>query len=79
MIIEYPRPGIYSPGFLTGSAPTEVADKTGQKLLSVFIPTVPNPATGFLVFVPEDQVTILEMGVDDGIKFIITAGVIKPS
>ena len=48
-------------------------------MLSVFIPTVPNPTTGFLIFVPEAEVTILDMSIEDGFKLIISAGVIKPT
>jgi uncharacterized membrane protein len=78
VLIEYPRPGVYSPGFLTGNSPPEACLKTGQKLLSVFVPMVPNPMGGFLIFVPESQIIFLEMSVEDGIKLFITAGVIKP-
>lgn len=79
VMVEYPRQGILSPGFLTGAAPSEVSLKTGQNLLSVFIPTVPNPTTGFLIFVPEEKVTPLDMTIEEGFKLIISAGVIKPN
>lgn len=78
VMVEYPRPGIFSPGFLTGAAPIEANVKTNEKLLSVFIPTPPNPATGFLIFVPEEAVTILDMSIEDGLKLVISVGVIKP-
>lgn len=78
VLIEYPRQGIYSPGFLTGDSPLECCQRTGQKLMNVFVPMVPNPMGGFLVFVPENQITFLDMSVEDGIKLFITAGVIKP-
>ena len=79
VLVEYPRLGIYSPGFLTGDSPGEVLLKTDTKLLSVFIPTVPNPTTGFLIFVPEKAVILLDMSVEDGFKLILSAGVIKPN
>ncbi|MGE5582421.1 MAG: DUF502 domain-containing protein [Bacillota bacterium] len=79
VMVEYPRQGILSPGFLTGAAPSEVSLKTGQNLLSVFIPTVPNPTTGFLIFMPEEKVTPLDMTIEEGFKLIISAGVIKPN
>jgi uncharacterized membrane protein len=79
VLVEYPRPGIYSPGFLTGESPAEASQKTGDNLLSVFIPMVPNPTTGFLILAPEEQVKILEMNLEDGLKLIISAGVIKPN
>ncbi len=78
VLIEYPREGVFSPGFLTGLSPAEALAKTNQKLMSVFIPTVPNPTTGFLVFVPEEKVIILEMGIDEAFKLLISVGVIKP-
>lgn len=78
VLIEYPRPGVYSPGFLTGEAFAEAVEKTGLKLLSVFMPTVPNPTTGYLVFVPEEQVTFLDLSVEDGFKLLLSAGVIVP-
>jgi uncharacterized membrane protein len=78
VLVEYPRRGTFSPGFLTGEAPAELATAGEAKLLSVFIPTVPNPTTGFLIFVPETEVTILQMSIEEGFKLIISAGVIKP-
>lgn len=78
VLIEYPRPGVYSPGFLTGNSPPETCRKTGEKLLSIFIPMVPNPIGGFLVFVPEPRVIFLDMSIEDGFKLFISAGVIKP-
>ncbi|MGD9156730.1 MAG: DUF502 domain-containing protein, partial [Bacillota bacterium] len=78
VLIEYPRPGVYSPGFLTGEAFNEAEEKTGGKLLSIFVPTTPNPTTGYLVFVPEDQVTFLKMSVEDGFKLLLSVGVIVP-
>jgi uncharacterized membrane protein len=78
VLVEYPRPGIYSPGFLTGESPAEASQRTDHNLLSVFIPMVPNPTTGFLILAPEEQVILLDMSMEDGFKLIISAGVIKP-
>jgi uncharacterized membrane protein len=78
VMVEFPRAGMYSIGFLTSEAHDEVEAKTGEKMVCVFIPTTPNPTSGFLVLVPEDQVTKLEMSVADGIKFIISLGAISP-
>ena len=78
VLVEYPRRGVYSPGFLTGVSPTEAVQKTETPLVNVFIPTVPNPTTGFLIFVPEDQGIYLDMSIEDGFKLILSAGVIKP-
>lgn len=78
VMVEYPRLGIYSPGFLIGDSPTEACDKTKTRLLSIFMPTVPNPTTGYLILVPHDQVTFLDMSVEEGIKLIVSAGVVRP-
>lgn len=78
VMIEYPRPGVYSIGFVTSDGHQEAAAKLGRRLLGVFVPTTPNPTGGFLLLVPEEQVTHLEMSVADGIKYIISLGAIAP-
>lgn len=78
VLVEFPREGVYSMGFITSEQQDEVQIKTGQKLVCVFIPTTPNPTSGFLVLTPENQVTKLEMSVADGIKYIISLGSIIP-
>ncbi len=78
VLVEYPRKGIYSPGFLISEVPANINAQTGKKLISIFIPTPPNPVTGFLIFVPEEDITILDMSIEEGFKLIITAGVVQP-
>jgi uncharacterized membrane protein len=78
VLVEYPRAGIYSPGFLIGETAEECENKVGQELIAVFIPTVPNPTTGFLIYVPKAGVIILDMSVEDGLKLILSAGMIRP-
>ena len=78
VLVEFPRPGSYSVGFLTGEDHKEVQQKTREHVLSVFVPTTPNPTGGFLVLVPEREITRLDMSVADGIKFIISLGAIAP-
>src|SRR5258705_895331 len=78
VLVEFPRPGSYSVGFLTGEDHKEVQEKTKEHVLSVFVPTTPNPTSGFLVLVPEREITKLDMSVADGIKFIISLGAIAP-
>ncbi|MDB6122729.1 MAG: hypothetical protein JWQ71_1722 [Pedosphaera sp.] len=78
VMVEFPRAGMYSVGFLTSEQHDEIETKTKEKMVSVFIPTTPNPTSGFLVLVPLDQVTKLDMSVADGIKFIISLGAITP-
>ena len=78
VLVEFPRPGSYSVGFLTGEDHKEVQEKTKEHVLSVFVPTTPNPTSGFLVLVPEREITKLDMSVAEGIKFIISLGAIAP-
>ncbi len=78
VLVEFPRPGSYAVGFLTGEDHQEVQQKTREHVLSVFVPTTPNPTGGFLVLVPEKEITRLDMSVADGIKFIISLGAIAP-
>lgn len=78
VMIEYPRPGIWSLGFLTGKTQGEVQELTDDEVLNVFVPTTPNPTSGFLLFVPKEDVNRLDMSVEDGIKMIVSAGLITP-
>jgi uncharacterized membrane protein len=78
VLVQFPRAGYYSIGFLTGDQHPEVETKTRGKVLSVFVPTTPNPTSGYLVLVPEADVTLLDMSVADGIKFIISLGSVTP-
>jgi uncharacterized membrane protein len=77
VLLEYPREGIWSMGFLAGSGHTEVTQKCGKPMLSVFIPTTPNPTSGFLVMVPQEAVTELDIPVEDALKFIISLGTLN--
>ncbi|MFC2140387.1 DUF502 domain-containing protein [Candidatus Auribacterota bacterium] len=76
---EYPRKGIYSVGFISGEASkklfSELLDKT---YMNVFIPTVPNPTSGFFILVPKEDITVLDLSVEDGFKFIISGGLVLP-
>lgn len=76
VLVEYPREGIYSVGFLTSDRADEIELKTQKKCVCVFIPTTPIPTGGFLIVVPEEKVTKLEMSVADGLKYIISFGAI---
>ena len=77
VLVEYPRKGIYSLGFLTSDSPVSFNEKTGKKLVNVFIPTTPNPTSGLLILVPEEDIIKVDISVEEGMKFIISAGVIK--
>ena len=79
VLVEFPSPGIRSMGFLTSESKDEAQLKTDEKLVCVFIPTTPNPTSGFLIMVPEHKVTKLDMSVADGLKYIISFGNIAPA
>lgn len=75
VLVEYPRKGIYSLGFVTKIAEGEISEKLNDKRLhTVFIPTVPNPTSGVLVFFKEDDCIKLDLSVEEGFKFVISAG-----
>jgi uncharacterized membrane protein len=78
VLVEFPRPGIYSLGFITAEQHAEVQARTQEHVVCVFIPTTPNPTSGFLILVPEDKVTKLDMSVPDGLKYIVSLGSIAP-
>jgi uncharacterized membrane protein len=78
VLVEFPNPGTYSIGFITSEPEPEVQSKIGARLVCVFVPATPNPTSGFLLMVPEEKVTKLEMSVADGIKYIISLGSILP-
>jgi uncharacterized membrane protein len=78
VMVEFPRAGMYSVGFLTSEVHEAILRKTGENSVCVFVPTTPNPTAGFLVLVPKDQVTQLDMSVADAFKFIISLGSISP-
>ena len=78
VMVEFPSAGIYSIGFITNDQNGEVQQKTKEKVVCVFVPTTPNPTSGFLILVPEDKVKKLDMSVADGIKYIVSLGSISP-
>src|SRR5260370_34243676 len=79
VMVEFPSAGIYSIGFITNEQKGEVQQRTREKVVCVFIPTTPNPTSGFLILVPEEKVTKLDMNVADGIKYIVSLGSISPT
>lgn len=78
VLVQFPRDGMYSMGFVTNTHHEEVQSKTPGRVISVFVPTTPNPTTGFLLLLEEEKVTKLEMSVADGIKFIVSLGSVAP-
>lgn len=78
VMIEYPRKGIWTLAFLTGDAMHAASEATGKKMINVFVPTTPNPTSGFFLMLPEEDVMDININVDDGLKMIISAGVVVP-
>ncbi|MGR3838212.1 MAG: DUF502 domain-containing protein [Cognatishimia sp.] len=81
-LIQYPRKGIWAIGFVSTTAKGEVSQRggdEGEALLSVFVPTTPNPTSGFLLFFPEKDVIKLDMSVEDAAKLVISAGLVYPN
>ena len=74
VLIEYPRKGVWAVGFATKKNTGEIADKTNKELLNVFVPTTPNPTSGFLLMFPLDEVIYLNMTFEEASKFIVSAG-----
>lgn len=79
VLAEYPCKGIWSIGFITNDSFAEANEKTAQDLVHVFIPSTPGPWSGFLVLIPRENIKHLDISVEDGIKLIISGGILKPS
>ena len=78
LLVEYPRKGVWSLAFMTSNNLGEVQAKIGGEVISVFIPTTPNPTSGFVLMVPVNDVIELDMSVEEGLKMIISMGVVVP-
>lgn len=78
LLIEYPRKGLWTLAFQTGTGVGEAQQKTGRDVVNVYVPTTPNPTSGFFLMVPREDVVELDMSVDDGLKMIISMGVVVP-
>jgi uncharacterized membrane protein len=78
LLIEYPRKGVYSLAFQTATELGEVQGRTGEDVMCCFVPTTPNPTSGFIIIVPRKDVTVLDMDVDEALKMIISLGVVVP-
>jgi len=79
VLIEYPRKGLYQVGFLTSEGLGEVQSNTDEEVINIFVPTTPNPTSGMLVLVPKEDVTYLDMNVEEGLKLIISGGTVVPN
>lgn len=78
VMLEYPRKGVYSIGFVTGRTEGEVQENTKAETINVFVPTTPNPTSGYLLFVPKKELIYLDMSVEEAVKLVVSAGIITP-
>jgi len=78
VMVQFPRPGVWAIGFLTNSGLQEAESRTQKSLSSVFIPTTPNPTSGFLIFVPSEELTAMDMTVGEAMKLIVSGGAVSP-
>ena len=78
VLIEYPRPGIWALGFVSGPTKGEVRRRLDRELVNVFLPTTPNPTSGFLLFVPKADVQVMNMTIEEGIKLVVSGGIVTP-
>lgn len=78
VLVEYPRKGIFSVGFVTSDSGQRLNEKVGKKLYNVFISSSPSPLTGFTIIVPENELIFLDMGVDEALKFVVSGGLLNP-
>lgn len=79
ILVEYPRQGVWAIAFVTGAMSSEIQSQMTRPMLSIFIPTTPNPTTGWYAVVPEDEVINLSMSIEDAFKVIISGGIVSPT
>jgi uncharacterized membrane protein len=79
ILVEYPRAGIWAIGFVTGIISSEIQAQMSRPMLSVFIPTTPNPTTGWYAVVPEDEVINLSLSIEDAFKIVVSGGIVAPN
>jgi uncharacterized membrane protein len=78
VLVEYPRPGIWAIGFVTSKASGEINKTIAEDSVAVFLPTTPNPTSGYIVFLPRTRVEPLDMTVEEGFKLVVSAGAVTP-
>ena len=78
VLFEYPRRGSWALGFITGKTEGEIQSSTEDEIVNVFLPTTPNPTSGYLLFVPRRELVVLSMTVEEGIKMVISGGIVTP-
>ena len=78
VLFEYPRRGSWALGFITGKTLGEVQNLTADEVVNVFLPTTPNPTSGYLLFIPRKELIVLSMSVEEGIKMVVSGGIVTP-
>ena len=78
VLVEYPRRGMWVIAFITGQTEGEVQSLTEKEVINLFVPTTPNPTSGFLIFVPKEDMVSLSMSVEDALKMVISGGIVTP-
>lgn len=78
VLVEYPRKGIYTMGFLTNDSSKEACDSIGKELCNVFVPSSPGPLTGFTILIPKKEIIYTKISIEDAFKFIVSGGVVNP-
>jgi len=79
VIIEYPRRGLYCLAFITGDTKGEIRLRMGREMTNIFLPTTPNPTSGFFLVVPNEDLLELDMSIEEGIKMIVSGGLVTPN
>jgi len=77
LLVEYPRKGIFTVGFMTNEVMVETTGKTPQRMLTIYVPNPPNPTSGVLILVPESDAKALDMSVEDGLKMVLSGGIVS--
>ncbi len=78
VLVEYPRRGLWTIGFITGETEGEVQNLTKEAIVNIYVPTTPNPTSGFLLFVPREDIVMLDMSVDEAFKMVVSVGMVTP-
>jgi uncharacterized membrane protein len=78
VLLEFPRRGLLAIGFVTGESRGEVQQLTQENMFNVFVPTMPNPTSGFLIFSPAEELTEVSMTIEEGIKYVVSGGIVSP-
>lgn len=78
LLVQWPREGLWTLAFQTGDPVAVVEAETGREMVTIFVPTTPNPTSGFIMFSPREDVTVLDMAVEDAVRMIISLGAVTP-